>query len=431
MPYRYRKLDLSIALFIAAIIFVFSFLESYAETVEELKVKIESSTNSIDALEKQISELNSKIGTYSGQAKTLKNTIASLEATRKKIELETKSTEAKITRTNLLIKSLGDNITDQEETIDSYKARLTEAFKEIAKIDSTTIITTLLEAGTVSDLNAQVENIARLDESLRDRIVKLNETKNSLEKNKNTTETERTKLNSLKQTLNDQKKIAASAKTIQETILKQTQNEEATYKRLLIQKQKEKDDVERELVKQESALKITLDQSRLPETKKGVLSWPLNGVIKITQKFGDTDFSKAHSAVYNGKGHNGIDLGGSIGTPILSAESGAVKGTGDTDLTCQGASYGKWVLVEHSNGLSSLYAHLSLIKVSTGQSVAKGQTLGYMGQTGYSTGPHLHFTIYATEGVKIGSLKSKVKGCGVYTIPIASLNAYLNPEDYL
>ena len=103
---------------------------------------------------------------------------------------------------------------------------------------------------------------------------------------------------------------------------------------------------------------------------------------------------------------------------------------GDTDKVCPGASYGRWVLVEHQNGLSTLYAHLSVIRAVTGQDVATGDIVGYSGETGYATGPHLHFTVYATQGVRVVTRKSAV--CqGSYTIPTASLNAYLNPISYL
>jgi murein DD-endopeptidase MepM/ murein hydrolase activator NlpD len=87
-------------------------------------------------------------------------------------------------------------------------------------------------------------------------------------------------------------------------------------------------------------------------------------------------------------------------------------------------------MVKHTNGLSTLYAHLSVIKVSPGQQVTTGETLGYSGNTGYSTGPHLHFTVYASQGVKIMSRKSAACG-GTYTMPIADLKAYLNPMSFL
>jgi murein DD-endopeptidase MepM/ murein hydrolase activator NlpD len=89
-------------------------------------------------------------------------------------------------------------------------------------------------------------------------------------------------------------------------------------------------------------------------------------------------------------------------------------------------------MIRHDNGLNSLYAHLSLIKVTTGQVLGLGDTVGYVGQTGYATGPHLHFTVFATEGVAISSLPSR--GCPGknYVVPLPTkTGAVLNPLLYL
>ena len=110
-----------------------------------------------------------------------------------------------------------------------------------------------------------------------------------------------------------------------------------------------------------------------------------------------------------------------------------MKGVGDTDVIPKCYSYGKWVLIEHQNGLSSLYAHLSRIKASAGQEINTGDLVGYSGNSGYSTGPHLHFTVYASQGVEIkrlGDIK-KITKCAEARIPIAPLEAYLDPLDYL
>ena len=120
-----------------------------------------------------------------------------------------------------------------------------------------------------------------------------------------------------------------------------------------------------------------------------------------------------------------------MGEDLYSSAAGTVAGVGDTDSVCRYASYGKWVLITHDNGLSTLYAHLSLIKVQKGQYVHKGDLIGYSGNTGHSTGPHLHYSVYASEGVNIGQLKSRACSGAVYTIPLAPFNAYLNPIDYL
>lgn len=93
-------------------------------------------------------------------------------------------------------------------------------------------------------------------------------------------------------------------------------------------------------------------------------------------------------------------------------------------------SYGKWIMVKHDNGLSTLYAHLDLIKVTVGQRVSLGETIGYSGNTGYSTGPHLHFSVYATQGVRIEKFSDSIN-CKNAIIPQADWRAYLNPLLYL
>ena len=88
-------------------------------------------------------------------------------------------------------------------------------------------------------------------------------------------------------------------------------------------------------------------------------------------------------------------------------------------------------MVKHPNVLSSVYAHLSLAKVSEGQIVKTGDVIAYSGATGYVTGPHLHFTLLASDGSQVGTLQSAVPGCGVYRLPLATREAVLNPLSYL
>ena len=86
--------------------------------------------------------------------------------------------------------------------------------------------------------------------------------------------------------------------------------------------------------------------------------------------------------------HSGVDLAGSQGTPIVAARSGTV-----TTASYNGSS-GYFVTINHGDGYSSSYLHLTGFTVKVGQKVSRGQTIGYMGSTGVSTGPHLHFSIY-------------------------------------
>lgn len=114
----------------------------------------------------------------------------------------------------------------------------------------------------------------------------------------------------------------------------------------------------------------------------GQLLWPVQGVF--TSGFG----YRTHPISGAGRMHEGIDVSANTGTAIHAAGSGTVIGAGNS-----GDGYGNKVLISHGDGLVTLYAHMNSLNVSNGQSVSAGDTIGTVGSTGYSTGPHLHFEV--------------------------------------
>jgi len=234
----------------------------------------------------------------------------------------------------------------------------------------------------------------------------------------------------LQSNLNTQKASLAAARSSQNTLLAQTKNQESAYQALIKEKQEQQAKFEQDLLKYQNSLGLSVETGSLPGVRPGVIQWPLRNV-RITQYFGNTDFSTKNPQIYNGKGHTGMDFAASPGTPILAALEGVVLGTGNTDTTCPNASFGKWVFIKHGNGLSTLYAHLSTISVSSGQQVGTGDVVGYSGSTGYATGPHLHFGVYATSGSKIATFPSSSCKGKSYTMPVGDVTAYLNPMSYL
>jgi murein DD-endopeptidase MepM/ murein hydrolase activator NlpD len=401
-----------------------------AASVDDLRAKSASLSDQIKQLDAEILAINRKLTTTTSQKISLKNELAKIETTRQKLLTELSKTAKQIQVSTNNIAILSTEIGAKENNIDRDQLEISESLRSLANLETDSLLEIAFAGGDLSDILERTETLNQLSASLVHNIKNLRTNKADLENKRSTTEQEKKLLTGLKEQLNDQKQLVEETKKEKNTLLTQTSNQESAYQKMLADRLAKKKAVEEEMADIERQIKIAIDPSSLPKTGTGILSWPLSKVI-ITQYFGNTAFATKNSQVYNGKGHNGIDLGIPIGNKVTAAATGVVVGTGDTDKTCQGASYGKWVLVRHDNGLSTLYAHLSVIKAVPDQAVTRGDLVGYSGNTGYSTGPHLHFTVYASAGVQIQSVQSKVRGCGTYRMPVASYNAYLNPMSFL
>jgi len=114
-----------------------------------------------------------------------------------------------------------------------------------------------------------------------------------------------------------------------------------------------------------------------PEQQRPQLAWPAPGAI---------------NSPFGGRRHHpGIDIAGATGDPVVAAAAGTVVLAGMAPAGYAG--YGNVVLVDHGQGVATLYAHLSRVDVAMGQAVTQGQLLGAIGATGEATGPHLHFEV--------------------------------------
>lgn len=119
-----------------------------------------------------------------------------------------------------------------------------------------------------------------------------------------------------------------------------------------------------------------------PAPQLDTFAWPLSGSLRLTSGFGRRNISVGGNTF-----HGGIDIAASTGTAILSSRAGTVTRSG------WGGGYGWVVFVDHPDGSQTRYGHMSKLAVTEGMTVAQGQQLGWVGSTGASTGPHLHFEI--------------------------------------
>lgn len=406
----------------------------FAQSASELQASINDLSSKIQALDKEIAEFNKKINATQGEAKSLRAALSQLELRRAALAKEIDRTRLRIKETEGNIVVTEEKIGQTQDKLEQNKEALAETLRSLVYQDASMppLVRSLARGAKFSDMVDELKRSADVSNAINHRVEELASTKLELDKEKAIYVSSKQKLETLNVSLSDQKQLVEATTKEKNTLLVQTKNKESEYQRLLAERKQKKAALEAEMLEVESRLKVVTDVSKLPKVGKGVLQYPLANVT-ITQYFGNTPFASKNPQVYGGGGHNGLDFSAKVGTPILAAASGVVLGTGDTDRACAGVSYGKWVLIKHANGLTTLYAHLSVIQVSPGQSVTVGEKVGLSGNTGYSTGPHLHFTVYASDSVHIaGPTEYKSKVCGTYMImPLAPASGYLNPLSYL
>lgn len=412
-------------LFLSLFILSSFFAWAEAQTVEELTGKINEKSADIEKIEMEIAKYRNQLSEIGKQKNTLASLIQQLDLTQKKLGADISLTQKKIDKTNLTIQSLTGEIGQKAESIDVNSEALAGGLRLIQEYDEHTLVETILSNEDFTSMWNDLDAMATLRESLSERIKNLKKIKGELEDTRNASIQAKAELTRLRTELGDQKKIVEGNKAEKNRILKETKNSEGAYQKLLKEQTARKAALEAEIRDYESKIKYILDPSSLPNA--GTLSWPLENIY-VTQMFGKTASS---GRLYASGTHSGVDFRATVGTPVLAMADGVVGGVGDTDTTCPGASFGKWIFIEYENGLSSTYGHMSLNKVSAGQKVLRGEVVGYSGATGRVTGPHLHLTVYAPNGASVQTLPSKSCQGKTLTQPIAATNAYLDPMYYL
>ncbi len=421
---------------------------AYAETVDDIKDQIESHNEKIQAIEREIAAYQKQLNVLGAQGQTLQTAIKSIDVTRQQTTSQINATQNRISASNLKLNELAYEIADKEDIIRLDREVLARSFRNLQAATDSSLIEQLLATDSLTDAWIMVDTTADLSRALQEHTQNLGAAKAELTVQHTSVAATKSKLSELNEDLKQQKKSLDLAKAEKDKLLKQTKSQETTYQSLIAKKRAEQKVFEAALSGLENSLK-SVGSAGIPSVGKGILAWPfrpafmatcpgkagaLGNNFCITQYFGNTAFATANAQIYNGSGHNAIDMGVPTGTPVTAALSGTVMATGNTDTVPGCYSYGKWVVVKHANGLATLYAHLSSIGVSSGQVVTTGEVIGNSGMTGYATGPHLHFSVFASAGVQIMTLREyrgATTPCANASMPVAPKDAYLNPMSYL
>lgn len=386
-----------------------------AEQQKDLKKK----QDQIDAINAKIKAYKQIVSLKQRQGSTLTDQITSLEAQEKKLELEIGTNKEKITGLTTDIDSLSKRIVEQENLFDRQKKMLSELMriyhsdysneKALMLFSSDETLAFLNQENWTSQMESKIsellESIKILKESLLSERVNIEEKKKEAD--------------DIHAKLSEQDSYLESTKSTKASLLAKTVAEQKKYSSLVKSLEEEQSDIEDEINRLQAGTSGSYED--MPDAKRGLLEYPVKKII-ITQGYGMTAYAK--KGAYGGGPHNGVDFGISSGTPIYAPMSGKVVGVGSMYKNGRWYGYGRWIAIDHGNGIVTLYGHLSSQSVKNGQKVSTGDKIGSSGNTGYSTGPHLHFSVFSAQSYKVVASTS-VKGISL------PYGAHVNPMKYL
>lgn len=384
-----KNIHSKIVVIILVLILLISTNISFAVTEQEInnqKNQQNKIENQIDEAEKKHKELESQ------KSETLKQ-VQSLGSQINNYEAQIDELDSKIDDANNQIKEAEDKLAEEQEKYDHQEDMLQKRIVAMYEAGETKYIDVLLSSETITDFISYyyiVSEIAQCDLDLLESIQKqkeeielakkqIEESKQQLTTAKAEKESVATELKTARAEKNKQaENLTEQEKELENEIQELKKANDAILAEIRIAQQKYEAELKR-LKDLENQNKNTNNGSSNSSSGSGVFSKPVK-----------TGSITAQAYYSSGKFHGAIDYGVSVGTPVYAAAAGVVMSTANLS-----GSYGTYVVIQHTNGLQTYYAHgtYGSIVVAPGQTVQKGQQIMLSGNTGNSSGPHLHFEV--------------------------------------
>ncbi len=369
-------------------------IQSSKERINENKKKIEELNSKKSDVDEKLAELNRLKSDAADYIATLDKSLADIDSQMQALKAEIKVLEEQIKLTEA---ELSEAKEDEQKQYSSMKLRI----KYMYERGGQSLWDALFKSGSFSDMLNKTEYISNVSDYDRKKLNEFVDTKHKIE-------IKEEELNSEKDVLIQSNNKLAEQKKDVEKLQNDKQKELANYNSKISSAEGELSEMnadiagikkaiqaeENNIASMEAKIRAEEEAARKKAEENGktyvtksvgdiYFKWPCPGSGRISSGFGDRE-SPTEGASSN---HKGIDISAASGTPVVAAASGTVV------ISTYSASAGNYVMISHGAGVYSVYMHMSYLAVSSGDEVSAGQTIGAVGSTGYSTGPHLHFGI--------------------------------------
>lgn len=361
-----------------------------------------SADNTVDSYKKKIQDLQDKEAKYQAELEKTQDKIKDKKKYSKTLVGQIEVLNAQISESQDEISKLSSSIAEKQEKIDEANAKIEtqmEALKKrirtIYMAGETSDLEIILGAKDFSDFLDKRELVQTLSEYDQRLISEIQVELDKVSSEKDALVTEREALQSSKSILDEKQGKLQSLLDENEAILASLYDDENNAEAMIANANKQEAEIQSKLdayyASQNSSTNTGGGSGTAVNVSPSGFAWPVPGYYYVISTFGED----------RGYSHSGVDItgGGIMGATTVAAYGGTVIASNNScshnwgkNGSCGcGGGYGNYVLIDHGNGKTTMYAHLSSTTVYTGAQVSKGQTIGYIGSTGWSTGAHLHY----------------------------------------
>ena len=389
---RHRRANAGMALILSAVMLLGTLpLPASAASSAEIQKQI-------NALKSQNAEIQKQIDAAQGQYEANYSDMEAMAAEKIAIDQELTLINSKIEITNQEIQAYGQLIADTQEELEAAREELrtlSDAHRERVRVmeeeGKISYWEVLFQANSFTDLLDRINMVEEINAADRRRMEQMRIAADIVTATQMNLESGKAEREIVRQQLSEDEQLLAEKQTQYDSILLELEKKSEEYAILVA----ESELLQEELMQEIAAKEVELKEAKHDEYLRQLAlkgdnppsnaTWitPVSG-FRLTSAFG----MRKHPVLKVNRMHNGVDMACAAGTPIYATRAGTV-----TTASYQANGAGNYVSINHLDGFSSIYMHMTHYVVSKGQSVSQGQLIGYVGNTGISTGDHLHFGV--------------------------------------
>lgn len=370
-------------------------IEGSAATKDELEQSIKEKENAISQAQEQKDQIQANISNIQAMVDDLENTKDDLQAYVEQLDGNLAQVQSRIDELKALIEEkeaeieetkleLEEAVAQEEAQYEAMKVRIRYSYEQGAQ----NYLELLLTADSFGELLNRMGYIEQMNTYDQEQLAIYVKNKELVEACKAALEEEQSVLEQAKAEVEEEEAGL-------ETLIAEKEAQITSYQSDINNKEAAIAEYEADIAEQNATI-AALEAAAEAERKQleelnqpqvtydgGMFQMPLASYKRVSSEYG----YRIHPTLGVNKFHNGVDFAANSGTPIMAAYGGTVVGAG------YNSSMGNYVMINHGDGLYTIYMHASELYVSSGQTVSKGETIAAVGSTGRSTGPHLHFSV--------------------------------------